>query len=216
MEKVLLEVDIRLERALLAVDKSEAERILVQAAAEASGLSVFEELVTPALERIGKAWEDGRVALSQLYMSGRICEELLDTLLPQTQADAPEGPKIAVTTLGDHHTLGKRLVCASVRSGGFQVLDYGAGLGPEEVVDRILRDNIEVLMISVLILPSALRISKVFEGLRRNESDCKIIVGGAPFIMDPGVWREVGADAMGRTASEAPALIRQVLSKEFP
>lgn len=216
MHKALMDVSRQLERALLALDKSEAQRILVQAVANESRLSVFEDLVTPALERIGKAWEDGRVALSQIYMSGRICEELLDTLLPQTQANATEGPKIAVTTLGDHHTLGKRLVCASVRAAGFEVLDYGAEPGPEEVVDRILRDNIEVLMISVLVQPLALRIQEVFDRLRQERSDCKMIVGGAPFIMDSGLWREVGADAMGRTASEAPALIRQVLSKEFP
>ena len=41
----------------------------------------MEKLVVPALERIGAGWEQGRVALSQVYMSGRICEELVDTLL---------------------------------------------------------------------------------------------------------------------------------------
>ena len=41
------------------------------------------------------------------------------------------------------------------------------------------------------------------------ESGCKtkIIVGGAPFRFDSRLWEEVGADAVGIFASEAPGLV---------
>ena len=35
----------------------------------------------------------------------------------------------------------------------------------------------------------------------------RVIVGGAPFLFDDKLWREVGADAMGRNAAEAVALV---------
>jgi methanogenic corrinoid protein MtbC1 len=37
-----------------------------------------------------------------------------------------------------------------------------------------------------------------------------VVVGGAPFLFDPLLWREVGADAMGRSASEAPGIIEKI------
>lgn len=44
--------------------------------------------MVPALDRIGTGWENGTIALSQVYMSGRICEEVVDDLLP---TGAPKG-----------------------------------------------------------------------------------------------------------------------------
>lgn len=33
--------------------------------------------------------------------------------------------------------------------------------------------------------------------------------GGAPFLFDENLWREVGADAMGRNAAEAVTLVSE-------
>ena len=38
-------------------------------------------------------------------------------------------------------------------------------------------------------------------------SDVGIVVGGAPFRFDPLLWREVGADAFGRTAADAVNIV---------
>lgn len=40
------------------------------------------KLVTATLKRIGDGWEEGKVALSQVYLSGIICEEVIDKILP--------------------------------------------------------------------------------------------------------------------------------------
>ena len=44
-------------------------------------IEAVEQLVIPALEQIGTCWYEGSVALSQVYMSGRFCEELIDRVL---------------------------------------------------------------------------------------------------------------------------------------
>ena len=64
--------------ALLAVDRVHAAEILQAAAARQGPLAAFEALVPPALEQIGAAWEKGECALTQVYMSGRICAALAD------------------------------------------------------------------------------------------------------------------------------------------
>ncbi len=64
--------------ALLAVDRVHAAEILQASAARQGSLAALEALVAPALEQIGAAWEKGECALTQVYMSGRICEALAD------------------------------------------------------------------------------------------------------------------------------------------
>jgi len=65
-----------------------------------SPLQFVEQVVVPALEQIGDGWESGDVALSQIYMSGRICEKLVDTILPPKDPQRKYQPKMAITIGG--------------------------------------------------------------------------------------------------------------------
>ena len=56
-------------------------------------------------------------------------------------------------------------------------------------------------------LPAALRVREVISRLALLGSPPAMIVGGAPFRLDPGLWREVGADATGRNSAEAIELV---------
>lgn len=202
--KVMDVVD-RFEQALLRLDKHEAQQIVTEADAASAPLVFTESVVATALNRIGDAWQNGDVALSQVYMSGRICEQLIDAILTPAVSARKKQPKMAVTVLGDYHLLGKRIVYSVLRSAGFELLDYGR-TEVNELVARVCRDGIEVLLISTLMYPSALRVKEVRAKLEELAYPVAILVGGAPFNLDGQLWREVGADAMGRTASEAVEL----------
>lgn len=191
------------ERALLSLDRLAARQILVDANIEAAPIAGIEALVVPALEHIGKEWEQGRLALSQVYMSGRICEELIETILPAADPRRRDQPKIAICVLEDYHLLGKRIVHSMLQACGYRVRDYGR-IGVDEVVERARSDEIQVLLISVLMLPSALHVKEVRE---RLDPAIKIVVGGAPFRLDEQLWRQVGADAMGRDAAQAVEIV---------
>lgn len=195
-----------LERALLSMDRL-AVRRAVESFGDDSPFATVDGVVVPALESIGARWERGDVALSQVYMAGRICEELLDTLLPLDPEQAARGPRIALTALHDFHLLGKRLVGSVLRANGFAVLDYGR-TEVDELVERCRADRVEILLISTLMLSSALRVREVVDALKQAGGGVRVGVGGAPFRFDTQLWREVGADGFGRTASDALSLVR--------
>ncbi len=81
----------------------------------------------------------------------------------------------------------------------------------KKLVERALADRIRVLLISTLMLNSALRVRDLVDGLRAAGQDTKVIVGGAPFRFDPELWREVRADAMGYSASDVTDIVRIVM-----
>jgi len=85
---------------------------------------------------------------------------------------------------------------------------YATGLFNDVSADIVeKKDGIKILLISVLMLPSALKVREVREKLDGSGLNIKIVVGGAPFLFDDKLWKEVGADAMGRYASEAVTII---------
>ncbi len=194
-----------LEAALLAVDRVRVAALLEAAGVERDPHGTFERLVVPALLSIGESWEHGRAALAQVYMSGLICEELVDRHVPPA-SEQTTGPRVALAVLHDHHHLGRRIVHSVLRSAGVAVLDYGR-VEAQDVVDRAVADDVQVLLLSVLMLPSALRVREVVD---RLPPGIRVGVGGAPFRLDPTLADRVGAHGWGATATDVLRLVREL------
>ena len=199
----------KFEKALLAMDGVSARRIFARGVESDGALPCMERLVGPVLDRIGEEWEAGRLALSQVYMAGRICEELTLAIMPDGSPERKGDPSLALAVFEDRHMLGKRMVHAVLRDEGYAVADWGhVDLG--SAVERLRAEPVDILLLSCLMLGSALRIGRLREAIEAEGFPVKLVVGGAPFRFDPGLWREVGADAMGGTASLAPAIVREL------
>lgn len=197
-----------LHAALTALDRPRVEALFGAAVRRDGAMRAIEELIVPALTRLGREWDSGEIALSQIYMSSRICEDIVERALPASAAERKSHPRMAIAVLSDYHTLGKRIVLSVMRASGFEVLDYGR-MDVAPLIERVAADKVEILLISVLMLPAALKIKSVRAGLEARNARVKIAVGGAPFLFDPELWREVGADAVGRNAAEAVAIVRR-------
>jgi methanogenic corrinoid protein MtbC1 len=194
--------------ALLAMDRIQAAGVLASEGKARPLVSVVDALVVPALDDIGRAWDAGDVALSQVYMAAKICEELVGAVPKPSGRIRPVRPRIAMAALEDHHLLGKRIVLSMMRASGFVVADYGVLAAPA-LAAKARGDDIDVLLISVLMLRSALAVRALRKAFDALGTCPHLIVGGAPFRFDANLWREVGADACGRTASDAVLLVER-------
>lgn len=198
------------ETALLQIDRIKAADIFDNIYKEKGNFLALEQLTMQTLERIGDDWEQGKLSLSQVYMSGVICEELIKEYITESDASYKSNPKIAIAVLQDHHALGKRIIYSVLRAGGYDLLDFGQGLSVEEIVEKTLKTKIEILLISTLMLPSALEVKRVVESLREKGSSVKVVVGGAPFRLDPVLWKKVHADADGKNGTGIKQIIENM------
>lgn len=199
------------ETALLQINRVKAAGIFDDCLSQGNGFALLETLVIRSLERIGSNWENGSVSLSQVYMSGIICEELIDSYMPRFNIQRKNNSKLAIGVLQDNHALGKRIVYSILRASGSNIVDFGHGLSVSALVQKTIENNIDILLISTLMLPSALKVREVRELLSSEGASTKIIVGGAPFRLDTNLWRIVGADAYGNNASSAIEIIEEMV-----
>lgn len=163
-----------------------------------------DQIITPVLEAIGAEWEAGEASLAEVYMTGRISQEVLATLVePVTDAEATVG----IALLDDHHGLGKTLVLTALQVARVPVVDLGT-LGARELAEAARDRGLEYLLISTLMLRSALRVRDVIDHLGALDCPTRVIVGGAPFRMDPTLWQRVGAHGCGVDASAAVSLVQ--------
>jgi methanogenic corrinoid protein MtbC1 len=80
----------------------------------------------------------------------------------------------------------------------------------EALVDRVAAQNIEVLLVSTLMLPAALRVAELTKRLAALSPGTRVVVGGAPYRADEQLWRDVGADAVGLHAGEVIGIIERL------
>lgn len=200
------ELTARLYDALIALDRPAAEALFEDASRQFSPLQAAEQLIVPALARMGHEWNAGQLALSQIYMASRICEDIVTRVLPPMAPERKSQPRHAIVVLSNYHMLGKRIVLSVMRASGFDTIDFGQ-MEVDEVVERVIAEDVKILLVSVLLLPAALKVKAVREALVARDRQVRIVVGGAPFQFDPQLWQEIGADAMGRNAAEAVAIV---------
>lgn len=197
--------------ALLAVDRLSVNRLLTETTSHWTAAERIERLVSPALSRMGAEWEEGKVSLSQMYMSALICEAIVGTILPTQASHRRVHPPMAIVTLEDYHLLGKKIVSSMVRSAGYELIDYGQGVPVDVIFEKLKRDGVRILMISTLMLRSALKVGMLVGMIQEEGLDIKVVVGGAPFLFDDKLWEDVGADAMARTSSDVPAILDRMV-----
>lgn len=197
----------RFELALLSLDTAACANVMASASRFRSEVDLLDGLVVPALVRIGQRWDHGEVALSQVYHSGRLCQRLVQSRPRQPGPLRPDQPRMAIGILDDVHVLGKEIVLQMLRSAGYEVADWGARLSVADLVERVARDDVEVLFLSTLMLRSALQVPRLRAELERTSPRTRIVVGGAPFRFDPALGEEVGAHRVGMVASDALLIV---------
>jgi methanogenic corrinoid protein MtbC1 len=201
------------EQALLNLDLEAAGKILREPEGTLLPNARMEAIIVPALEHIGREWEEGRLSLSQVYMSGRQCEQIMNELRFVGDREAAQGgPKIAIAVLEDYHLLGLRLVYSVLCASGYQLDNYGRQ-SVEELAARVAAEKVDILLVSVLMLRSALRVRDLRTALDSAGCRIKLIVGGAPFRLDARLWHEVSADATADNAAGAVTLLNRLTGR---
>jgi monomethylamine corrinoid protein len=187
--------------ALLDLKQSEARDIFKQAIDSHGVVEAAQLYITDTLSEFGQEWENGDLALSQLYMSARLVEDICLTLFDQKHEN-PELSPVGMTTLGDFHLLGKRIVLSVLRSSGWVIQDLGQTGSVPELLQKIEKTKIKYLLVSTLMLPSALLVGQLTTAIQERGLDVKVMVGGAPFNFDENLFIRVGADKMGKSPKD--------------
>ena len=195
---------------LLSVDRVKLKGLFLNLIKNYTREQIINDLIAPSLTKIGRMWELGDVALSQIYMSGKLCEEIVTDLFPKYSGALRSSPKIGLAVLEDYHAFGMQIIKMYLKAVGFDVIVYELGVTCEALEQKVTEDKIEILLISTLMLRSALKIGLLTENFRKNKRKILVIVGGAPFNLDKDLWKKVGADATSVNAFEVIPLIKRL------
>jgi corrinoid protein of di/trimethylamine methyltransferase len=211
----------RLAHAIVEGD-SEAASHLVREALDAGAEpeEVFETCVTPTLADVGDRFGRLEIFLPELLLSADAAKAIIDVLVPvmkeRSRGSLSAGKVVIGTVAGDIHDIGKNMVATMLEVNGFEVINLGTDVSPNDLLATARTREADVIAMSSLLTTSLPYIKDVLAVLAETGDNAlfKVMVGGGPVTDD---WAEsVGADGYGRDAAEAVEVARKLMSARTP
>lgn len=168
------------------------------------------------VEIVGKRYSEEIYYLSDLIMSEEIFRgvmEILEPYFPENTAQQ-EYKLIMGTIEGDIHDLGKNIVINLLRSVGFEVLDLGVDVQPEDFVESVRETGASVIGISVLLTFSINSVKKVIKLLEEAclRDKVTVVIGGYP--VNERIREYTGADYYETDAVKAVELFKRIIMEK--
>lgn len=171
--------------------------------ASISPLEIVKEYIIPALDVVGKGYEEKRMYLPNLLMSAEAAKsafEVIKKALP-SDTESKKGKMIIATVEGDIHDIGKNIVKLLLENYGFSVIDLGKDVPTQVIVDTAKSEGVTLVGLSALMTTTVPAMEATVKALHESISGCRVIVGGA--VLNEEYAKKIGADKYAADAMEA-------------
>jgi corrinoid protein of di/trimethylamine methyltransferase len=202
--------------AILNGDAKKAHAATVAAiAAGVEPMALIQESMVPAMDEVGRLFECEEYFVPELLLAGRAMKGAMELLKPLLVAS---GQKMAVrvvigTVKGDLHDIGKNIVASMLEGSGFEVIDLGADVSPENFVAAVEQRKPHVVCMSALLTVTMPAMKLTIDALQTAglRTQVKVLIGGAPVTHQYA--KEIGADGYSENASGAVGLVKNLLAE---
>ncbi|MBQ3969403.1 MAG: homocysteine S-methyltransferase family protein [Clostridia bacterium] len=198
----LEEISDPLKHAIIKGLKEKAGTIAAELAKQTDPLEIVNDQIIPALDTVGKGFEEKTVFLPQLLMSADAAKAAFESVKAAlSKTDQPaKGAVILATVKGDIHDIGKNIVKVLLSNYGFDVYDLGKDVPPEAIRDCAVENNIKLVGLSALMTTTVPSMEQTIKLLREASPDTKVVVGGA--VLTQEYADMIGADHYAKDAME--------------
>ncbi len=176
-------------------------------------LTLLFDSMIPALEEVGRLFENDEIFLPEMLISARAMQASMDLLRPllADAAAARIGVFVMGTVAGDIHDIGKNLCNVMLEGVGFEVIDLGVNVPAERFVEAIRDHQPDAVGISAFLTTTMPELDTTIVAIEEAgvRAGTKILIGGAPVTQEYA--DQIGADGYAPTAVTAVRTVKALL-----
>ncbi|MBQ8184019.1 MAG: homocysteine S-methyltransferase family protein [Clostridia bacterium] len=206
--------EITLSEAIEKGLKTQAADMTSKALTEKSADEIINGVLIPALDTVGEKFESGKLFLPQLIRSadaaGACFEIIKRKMAKSNSAGESKGKIILATVKGDVHDIGKNIVKTVLENYGYEVIDLGKDVSPEDVLKAQQEIGAELVGLSALMTTTLPSMEETIKVLHSNNAPCKIMVGGA--VLTPEYAEKIGADFYAKDAKMSADIAKRIFN----
>ena len=179
-----------------------------------NALEIVNNKIIPALNQVGIGFEEKKVFLPQLLISAEAAKcafEEIKAFMANEKTTVKKCPFVLATVKGDIHDIGKNIVKLLLENYGFDVVDLGKDVAPEEILAAVKEKNAYLVGLSALMTTTVPAMEDTIKLLNKEAPNCKIVVGGA--VLTKEYAEKIKADRYAKDAMEAVRFAEEEFDK---
>lgn len=192
--------------------KEKSSEITTAMLGENAPLDIVNSHVIPALDDVGKRFEEKKLFLPQLLMSAEAAKASFEVIKAAMAADGnsvKKGNIVIATVHGDIHDIGKNIVKLLLENYGYNVIDLGKNVPPETVLNAVIENHAPLVGLSALMTTTVPAMEETVKLVKEKAPWCKTVVGGAVLTQDYA--DKIGADKYAADAMESVRYAESVI-----
>ena len=183
-------------------------------AAGVAPLTRVQEYMMPAMSEVGRRFEANEYFVPELLLAARAMKGALELTRPLLVASGTQPvARVALGTVkGDLHDIGKNLVGSMLEGGGYEVIDLGVNVTPEQFIAAVKDKGANIIAMSALLTTTMPAMKATMDAIKLAgiRDQVKVLIGGAPITQ--GYADEIGADGFSESAAGVVAAAKKVLA----
>ncbi|MFX1358870.1 MAG: B12-binding domain-containing protein [Promethearchaeota archaeon] len=173
---------------------------------------IFNKAILKGAEEAGNLYENDEYFLPDLLMTGDAivaATEIIKNSLNEKSEIESKGTILIGTVEGDIHDIGKTLVISLLKGQGYDVIDLGSDVPPEEFLRKAKEINPILIGLSGLMTMSISKMIETVKLLKNENITSRIIVGGG--ILSKESCEMIGADDFAKDGWEGVKKINNLI-----
>ena len=180
-ERRNLPLDERLALAIIEGTKEGLADDLDEALQGRAPLEVINGPLMAGMDEVGRQFNANQLIVAEVLQSAESMKFAVAHLEPHMERtdSASKGKVILATVKGDVHDIGKNLVDIILSNNGYQVINLGIKVPPQDLIDACQEHNPDIVGLSGLLVKSAQMMVETVRDFRQAGVEPPILVGGA-------------------------------------
>ncbi|WP_064504216.1 B12-binding domain-containing protein [Alkalihalobacillus trypoxylicola] len=163
---------------LLKGNEKEAMKLINTYQCKYPGISIFEDLITPAMYYIGELWEHNKISVADEHLATAVCDMIISQLSILSEGTESNQKIMLLGLEEEQHYLGLRMVGIVFKKHGWDVKYLGPNLPLGHMLNFIDVWKPDVVGVSVALPYRLPTLIKYVESLEELHSPPQILVGG--------------------------------------
>ncbi len=144
-------------------------------------LEIINGPLMAGMEEVGRLFNANQLIVAEVLQSAEVMKAAVAYLEPfmEKTETASKGKILLATVKGDVHDIGKNLVEIILANNGYQVVNLGIKVPPEQIIAACREERPDAIGLSGLLVKSAQQMVVTAQDLRSAGIDVPLLVGGA-------------------------------------
>lgn len=175
--------------------------------------SIYLNIFQPTQYEIGRFWQKGEISVAQEHYCTAATQTLIANLYKYFLRPSGDKTMVAACAPGELHEMGLRMLADIFEMEDWHTVYVGANTPVNDLLKLIEKYKPFILALSATLPFNVAALDEIISRIKKAEISTKIIVGGLPFKLSPGLWKDIGADAYATDALSALELAQELIGK---